>query len=117
MTLRLTCGLILLLGMTTGQVAARETAPRIVSLHVVSRLSGWAISATASGYHVLRTLDGCRHWRDVSPPGFSAVAPNDWDHDIQQGSVGSDFPDTRSAWLAVETGPQTHNAIVCLSHG
>lgn len=111
MTLRRMCELFLLLGMFFGNVAAGAEVPRLVSLHMTSRTTGWAVSGTAAGYYVLRTRDGGRRWSNVSPPGFSQTAPNDWDHDINRDSVGSDFQDTCTAWLAVVSGQYGHNAM------
>lgn len=93
--------LFLLFEIAVEPYAIGAEVSRLVSLHMVSRQSGWAMSGKASSYHVLKTHDGGWHWKDVSPKGFSNIAQNDWNHDIFQQSVGRDFQDKQNAWLAI----------------
>jgi len=42
--------------------------PDITEIHMTSETSGWAFASNGDSAHVLRTHDGGKSWRDVTPP-------------------------------------------------
>jgi len=67
-------------------------------LHMIDSTVGWGISGT----RVLRTTDGGRIWRDVSPPAYKP-------HNL--GSLeGWTMLDARHAWVVVTAAPESATA-------
>ncbi len=50
------------------RLTAADEPLELRTVDMIDGLSGW--STTAYAGHILRTVDGGRTWRDVSPPGF-----------------------------------------------
>src|SRR5690242_10874349 len=69
---------------------AAPTATSLDSIHMFDTHHGWAVTST---HHVMRTRDGTRHWKDVTPPGVAAA-----------GSFTPDFFSVSTAWLASSSG-------------
>jgi photosystem II stability/assembly factor-like uncharacterized protein len=71
---------------------APSHAAILVQVKMVSTAIGWAIGTEGQRSVVLRTIDGGRHWRDVSPPGraFGVEANRD----------GGMFRSADQAWVA-----------------
>lgn len=86
---------------------------------MVGRTGGWALGKTPHGAALLKTSNGGRTWRNVSPKSIWPLSPAQvgWDYEYGIGEEGIDFCflSNRQGWVVRKDGP-TAKVIVERTH-
>lgn len=89
-------------------VACAASAPeRLTRIFMKTPTTGWALGATPRGDALLRTTDGGRHWRNVSPKSIWPLSPARVQANSDMDGIGDEgidayFADGRKGWVALK---------------